>query len=200
MGHLYLVRHGQSLWNRDDRFTGWVDVPLTRPGRAEMVAAGRKLAGIRPDAIFTSALRRTRESARILGDAAGWKAPTTSAWELNERFYGLLQGLNKQDAAIRFSARQVDLWRRGYAVRPPGGESLEDAGERVLPYVKREVLPRVSAGESILICSHGNTLRVIRMYLDGLDAETVTRLEVPTGQVARYAIGDGGKVQQMQVL
>jgi 2,3-bisphosphoglycerate-dependent phosphoglycerate mutase len=193
MAALYLVRHGESVWNRENRFTGWTDVPLTDAGRREMIAAGRQLRDVRLRRAFSSALRRTVESLAILLDAAGIRVDVVAAAELNERFYGRLQGLDKDEAARAFGAEQVRLWRRSYAVAPPGGESLADAAARILPYCRRAILPLPASGQEALVCAHGNTLRAIIMDLDRLDPEAVAALEVPTGAVYRYDIRPDGR-------
>jgi 2,3-bisphosphoglycerate-dependent phosphoglycerate mutase len=200
LGALYLVRHGQSTWNRDNRFTGWVDVPLTNEGRREMVAVGLKLRGLPLGRAFASALRRTVESAEILLDAAEIRLEVVSAADLNERFYGRLQGLDKDEAARAFGEDQVHLWRRSYAVAPPGGESLEDAAARILPYCKRMILPLPASGQDALVCAHGNTLRAIIMDLDRLNPDAVVDLEIPTGALYRYEIAPDGRARGAGVM
>ena len=200
MGRLYLVRHGQSVWNRENRFTGWVDVATTEEGNAEMTEAGKKLRGVGLGAAFASALRRTRESVAVLLRAAGIEVPIVTPWELNERFYGRLQGLDKEEAATAFGAEQVRTWRRSYDIRPPGGESLEDTGIRVLPYFEHAVLSPTASGIDSLVCGHGNTLRVITMRLSGLSPEAVMNLEIPTGALYRYEIGLRGEIGRGEML
>lgn len=194
MGHLYLLRHGQSTWNLEDRFTGWADVPLTNQGRHEMGQAAEKFLGVVLDLVYTSALTRTQESAQIVLETLAQSPPLVAAAELNERHYGDLQGLNKTETAMKFGTEQVRQWRRSYSVAPPGGESLRDAATRIIPYFQATILPRVMSGLNVLVCAHGNTIRAIRMSLDGLDEESIMAMEVPTGGLYRYLISAGGAV------
>lgn len=188
MGNLYLLRHGQSTWNLEDRFTGWVDVPLTEQGKREMREAAEKLRGVTLDAVYTSALSRTKVSAQIVLNALDQDPPLVAAPELNERFYGDLQGLNKAETAMKFGAEQVRQWRRSYSIAPPGGESLQDAAARIIPYFQATILPRMISGLNVLVCAHGNTIRAIRMSLDKLDEENIMAMEVPTGGLYHYLI------------
>lgn len=201
MPDLILLRHGQSQWNLENRFTGWVDVPLSPKGEAEARAAGDKLRGRRIDVLFTSVLQRAMETARLALDAAGIATPpTTRAEALNERMYGDLQGMNKAEAAERFGADQVKIWRRSYDVQPPGGESLADTAARVLPYWEQTILPEIRAGRNVLIAAHGNSLRALVMHLDGLTREQVLELEIPTGAPLLYALDAAGAVQSKRYL
>src|SRR5881628_1559256 len=182
MPDLLLLRHGQSQWNLENRFTGWIDVPLSPRGEAEARAAGEKLRGRRIDKVFTSVLVRATETARLALEAAGiGPLPTERDVALNERMYGDLQGKNKAEAAERFGAAQVKLWRRSYDARPPGGESLADTAARVLPYFERHILPDLRARKNVLVVAHGNSLRALVMHLDGLTRAQVLDLEIPTG-------------------
>jgi 2,3-bisphosphoglycerate-dependent phosphoglycerate mutase len=195
MPDLILLRHGQSQWNLENRFTGWVDVPLSPRGEAEARTAGAKLRGRRIDQVYTSVLRRAIETADLaLAEAGIGPLPTERDAALNERMYGDLQGMNKAEATERFGAEQVKLWRRSYDVRPPGGESLADTAARVLPYWERRILPDVRAGKNVLIVAHGNSLRALVMHLDGLTREQVLALEIPTGAPLLYEIAADGKV------
>jgi 2,3-bisphosphoglycerate-dependent phosphoglycerate mutase len=195
MAELILLRHGESQWNRENRFTGWIDVPLSPRGEAEARAAGEKLRGRRIDKLYTSVLVRATETARIALEAAGiGEVPSERDAALNERMYGELQGKNKAEAAEKFGADQVKLWRRSYDVRPPGGESLADTAARVLPYWERRILPDVRAGKNVLVVAHGNSLRALVMHLDGLTREQVLQLEIPTGVPLLYEIAPDGKV------
>jgi 2,3-bisphosphoglycerate-dependent phosphoglycerate mutase len=196
MPELLLLRHGQSQWNLENRFTGWVDVPLSPRGEAEARAAGEKLRGHRIDKMYVSALLRAAETARIALEAAGIPStvPTERDPALNERMYGDLQGMNKAEAAERFGADQVKLWRRSYDVRPPGGESLADTAARVLPYWETHILPDVRAGRNVLVVAHGNSLRALVMHLDGLTREQVLELEIPTGVPLLYEMTPAGTV------
>jgi 2,3-bisphosphoglycerate-dependent phosphoglycerate mutase len=195
MPELILLRHGQSQWNLENRFTGWVDVPLSPKGEEEARAAGEKLRGRRIDLFYTSSLKRAIDTATIALDAAGIAPPpTVRDAALNERMYGDLQGLNKAEAAARWGDAQVKLWRRSYDVRPPGGESLADTAARVLPYWDAHILPDLRAGKNVLVVAHGNSLRALVMHLDGLSREQVLELEIPTGVPLLYDIALDGHV------
>ena len=176
MPTLVLVRHGQSLWNLQNRFTGWVDVPLTETGRNEARAAGVALRGRRFDVAYTSALVRAQETMRIAQEAAGLDLPVIRDAALNERDYGDLAGLDKAETAERYGAEQVHQWRRSFDVAPPGGESLKDTAARTLPFFDRAILGDIRQGRDVLVVAHGNSNRSIVMQLDGLDEESVTRL------------------------
>jgi 2,3-bisphosphoglycerate-dependent phosphoglycerate mutase len=207
MGTLILLRHGESTWNAEHRFTGWVDVPLSVAGRLEAQHAGELLAagGYRLGAAFTSALRRAADTGRIVLDVlvqAG-QAPAdlaqVAAWELNERFYGTLTGRDKDAAAAELGRELVHLWRRSYEVRPPGGESLKDNAERTLPYCEREILPAVAGADAVLVTAHGTSLRALVRMLDGLDSDAVSRLEIATGVPIVYEL-DAGAVVGKRIL
>ena len=190
MAALILLRHGQSQWNLENRFTGWVDVPLSPTGEDEARAAGEKLRGRHIDKLYTSVLRRAVDTATLALEAAGTTVPVTERdAALNERMYGDLQGLNKAEAAKRFGDAQIKLWRRSYDVRPPGGESLADTAARVLPYWESHILPDLKAGRDVLVVAHGNSLRALVMHLDGLSHAEVLELEIPTGAPLLYEIG-----------
>ena len=196
MPELILLRHGESQWNLENRFTGWVDVPLSPRGEAEARQAGEKLRGHRVDKLYTSVLARAIETARLALETAGiGPLPTERDPALNERKYGDLQGLNKAEAAQRFGTEQVHLWRRSYDVRPPGGESLADTAARVLPFWERRILPDLRAGTNVLVVAHGNSLRALVMHLDRLTREQVLQLEIPTGIPLLYEMApDAGIV------
>jgi len=188
---LVLVRHGQSEWNLKNLFTGWKDVGLTELGVAEARAAGRKLKarGIAFDIGFTSALRRARDSMTVtLEEMALTDIPVIVDPALNERDYGDLSGLNKDDACKRWGDEQVHVWRRSYDVAPPGGESLRDTAARVLPYYIQEILPRVLRGERVLVAAHGNSLRALVMVLDGLSPKEIIERELATGAPLIYRL------------
>ena len=202
MSRLVLLRHGQSEWNAENRFTGWVDSPLSDKGREEARRAGERLAeaGLRIGRAFTSTLVRAIETGRIALEALGQgELEQTCAWELNERFYGALTGRNKAQTAEEFGEDQVHVWRRSYDVAPPGGESLKDTAKRALPYFEREILPATKAAGTVLVSAHGNSLRAIVKQLDGLDDDAVTRLELATGVPLVYTLDDG-RVVDKQVL
>ena len=195
MPDLILLRHGQSQWNLENRFTGWVDVPLSPRGEEEARAAGQKLRGRRIDEVFTSVLKRAIDTVTLALEAAGiGPLPIVRDAALNERMYGDLQGLDKGEAARRFGADQVKLWRRSYDVQPPGGESLADTAARVLPYWRDRILPELRAGKNILVGAHGNSLRALVMHLDNLTREQVLELEIPTGVPLLYEMAPDGKV------
>jgi 2,3-bisphosphoglycerate-dependent phosphoglycerate mutase len=188
---LVLVRHGESEWNLKNLFTGWKDIDLTANGIAEARAAGRKLKaqGIRFDVAFTSALIRAQRSLDLILEEMGQRnIPTFKDQALNERDYGNLSGLNKDDARKKWGAEQVQLWRRSYDVAPPGGESLKDTAARVLPYYIQEILPRVMRGERVLISAHGNSLRALVMVLDRVSPAEIVKCEIGTGVPLIYRL------------
>ena len=181
---LVLVRHGQSDWNLKNLFTGWRDVDLTEKGVAEAREAGRKLKaqGIKFDVAFTSVLKRAQRTLDLMLTELGQTTiPVFKDQALNERDYGDLVGLNKDDARKKWGEEQVHIWRRSYDVAPPGGESLRDTAARVLPYYIREILPRVLRGDRVLVSAHGNSLRALVMVLDKHTPETITKLNLETG-------------------
>lgn len=195
MSKLVLVRHGESQWNLENRFTGWVDVPLSLKGIEEAKAAGKKLSGFTFDRAFSSVLARANETLRIILEAIGQTSiPIDKDKALNERMYGELQGLNKAETAKKYGDEQVKIWRRSYDVRPPGGESLKDTAERVLPYYDSRIKPSVLKGETILIAAHGNSLRALVMQLEQLTREQVLELNIPTGAPLLYELDKNGKV------
>lgn len=196
---LVLVRHGQSLWNLEDRFSGWVDVPLTAAGRAEAKRAATRLRHLRFDVAYTSVLQRAEESLALLLAELGQTPPIIRDAALNERHYGDLQGLNKAETALAFGAEQVRLWRRSYAVAPPGGESLEMTAKRTLPFYERAIGGDLRLGKRVLVVAHGNSLRSIVMKLDGLTPDQVTGLEIATGVPIEYEIETDGSAGKKQI-
>jgi 2,3-bisphosphoglycerate-dependent phosphoglycerate mutase len=181
---LVLVRHGQSDWNLKNLFTGWRDVDLTERGVVEAREAGRKLKaqGIKFDVAFTSALKRAQRTLDLmLMELGQTKIPVLKDQALNERDYGDLVGLDKEDARRKWGEEQVHIWRRSYDVAPPGGESLRDTAARVLPYYIGEILPRVLRGERVLVSAHGNSLRALVMVLDKHTPDSITKLNLETG-------------------
>jgi 2,3-bisphosphoglycerate-dependent phosphoglycerate mutase len=201
MGKIVLLRHGESQWNLENRFTGWVDIPLTDKGREEARRAGELIKDIPFDQGFTSVLIRAIESLEIALRAAGQiNVPIIKDAALNERKYGDLQGLNKDETAKKFGAEQVHIWRRSYDVRPPGGESLKDTAERTLPYFDSTIMPLAKAGKNILVCAHGNSLRSIIMELDKLTKEQVLELNIATGVPIVYDIDSTGEVLKKLVI
>ena len=203
MGTLVLLRHGESQWNLENRFTGWVDVPLSPKGEEEARQAGEKLkaAGIRFDLAFTSVLQRAIRTMEIALDILGQNnIPVEKDQALNERHYGDLQGLNKAETAKKFGDEQVHVWRRSYDIAPPGGESLKDTAARTLPYYEANIFPLVKAGKTVLVAAHGNSLRSLVMHLDQLTREQVLELNLATGVPIVYELDAGGKVQEKQIL
>lgn len=195
MSQLVLIRHGESQWNLENRFTGWVDVPLTPKGEEEARAAGEKLKAFQFDCAFTSALMRAQHTLRIVLEVIGQTAiPITEDKALNERMYGELQGLNKAETAKKFGDEQVKIWRRSFDVPPPGGESLKDTAERVLPYYERQIRPELEAKKTVLVVAHGNSLRSLVMHLEHLSREAVLELNIPTGAPLFYDLDDHGAV------
>jgi len=200
MALLVLIRHGQSQWNLENRFTGWVDIPLTDKGREEAQRGAEKIKGIRFAKAFTSVLIRAQETLDIVLEVIGQKGiPVEKDQALNERHYGELQGLDKDEMKKKFGEEQMKLWRRSYDVAPPGGESLKDTAARTLPYFKEKILPEVRAGKNILVSAHGNSSRAIVMDHDPLTKEQVVQLEIATGAPIVYEIGSSGKVLKKTV-
>ena len=200
---LVLVRHGQSEWNLKNLFTGWRDVGLTEKGVAEAHAAGKalKAAGLQFDVAYTSVMSRAEETCRIMLQELGQAdLPTIRDAALNERDYGELTGLNKDDARARFGEEQVHIWRRSFDVPPPGGESLKDTAARTLPYFHTEILPRVTAGERVLVAAHGNSLRSIIMDLEGLSGEEIVARELATGSPIIYRLDAEGRIAEKRDL
>lgn len=195
MARLVLLRHGESQWNLENRFTGWVDVPLSPKGIEEAKSAGEKLREVRFNRAFTSVLTRANETLRIVLETIGQThIPIEKDKALNERMYGELQGLNKAETAKKYGDEQVKIWRRSYDVRPPGGESLQDTAERALPYYEKMIRPHLLKGETIIIAAHGNSLRALVMELDQLSKAEVLELNIPTGVPLLYEFDASGKV------
>jgi len=195
MAQLILIRHGESQWNLENRFTGWVDVELTPKGIHEAKEAGDKLRAYRFDQAFTSGLRRAQETLRLILEVIGQtELPIERDEALNERMYGDLQGLNKTETVEKFGEAQVKLWRRSYDIQPPGGESLKDTAERVLPYYDRRIHPEIMAGKTILVAAHGNSLRALVMHLEQLSKEEILEVNIPTGAPLLYDIDEQGNV------
>lgn len=188
---LVLVRHGESEWNKKNLFTGWRDVDITEQGVAEARTAGKRLKAqkIKFDAAFTSALKRAQRTLDLILEEMGQtNIPVFRDQALNERDYGDLVGLNKDDARKKWGAEQVHQWRRSYDVAPPGGESLKDTVARALPYFVQEILPRVLRGERILVSAHGNSLRALVMVLERLSPESIVKRELATGVPILYRL------------
>jgi len=200
---LVLVRHGQSDWNLKNLFTGWKDPDLTEKGQAEAKAAGQRLKalGLNFDVAFTSALTRAQHTCRlILNELNQNDLKTIREQALNERDYGDLSGLNKDDARAKWGEEQVHVWRRSYDVPPPNGESLKDTVARVLPYYCQEILPRVLRGERVIVAAHGNSLRALVMVLDRLTPDTIPSMELDTGVPLVYRLNADSTVESKKVL
>jgi 2,3-bisphosphoglycerate-dependent phosphoglycerate mutase len=200
---LVLVRHGESEWNKLNLFTGWKDVDLTDKGVEEAKRAGTllKAHGVRFDLGFTSALKRAQRTLDlILAETGQTDLPITRDEALNERDYGDLVGLNKDDARKRWGDEQVHIWRRSYDIPPPGGESLKDTAARVLPYYESHILPQIQAGKSIIVAAHGNSLRALVMVLDKLSQEQVLALNLATGVPLVYRLDAQGAVTDKREL
>ncbi|PID70386.1 2,3-bisphosphoglycerate-dependent phosphoglycerate mutase [bacterium DOLZORAL124_38_8] len=186
MAHLYLVRHGQSQWNLENRFTGWENPDLTEQGRAEARQAGAILKQKHIDEAFTSDLQRAQHTLDIILAETGFELPVTKNQALNERHYGDLQGLNKAETAEKFGKELVHQWRRSYDTPPPNGESLKDTKERVLPYFEAVILPVLKEGKDVLIVAHGNSLRALIMFFENLTPEEILKKELATGVPMAY--------------
>ena len=202
-GTLVLVRHGQSEWNLKNLFTGWRDVDLTELGREEAKAGAEKLKarGTKFDIAFTSALIRAQKTNDIILDTLGQAGlKTIRDQALNERDYGDLSGLNKDDARKKWGEEQVHIWRRSYDVQPPGGESLKDTGARVWPYYLHVMQPHVLRGETVLVSAHGNSLRALIMALEGKSGEEIVKLELATGVPIVYALNADSTVKSKDIL
>jgi 2,3-bisphosphoglycerate-dependent phosphoglycerate mutase len=196
-GTLILVRHGQSDWNLKNLFTGWKNPDLTEQGQGEARATGVKLkgAGFVPDVYFTSALRRAQHTLDLILEELGITEVTiTRSIKLNERDYGDLTGLNKDDARKKWGEEQVLVWRRSFDVPPPGGESLKDTAARTLPYYEAQIVPLLKAGKTVLVAAHGNSLRSIVMSVEGLTPDEILKRELATGEPVVYRIGADGKL------
>ena len=198
--NLILIRHGQSEWNALNQFTGWKDPDLTAKGIEEAHNAGRIINNleINFDLVFTSALIRAQNTAEIILKEINQPLSTIKNQALNERNYGDLAGLNKDEARKRWGDEQVHIWRRSYDIPPPGGESLKDTGERVLPFFMKEILPYVCKGKNVLVAAHGNSLRSLIKFLDNISEEDIVKLEIPTGAPIHYVVNEDGSVKSKQ--
>ena len=200
---LVLVRHGQSEWNLKNLFTGWRDPGLTEKGVEEAIEGGRKLKakGITFDIAFTSVLQRAQKTCDLILNEIGQPdLETIRNQALNERDYGDLAGLNKDDARKKWGEEQVHIWRRSYDTPPPGGESLKDTGARVWPYFLHDVLPQVMGGKAVLVAAHGNSLRALVMAMEGLTPEAILKKEIATGVPMVYTLNDDTSLASVEVL
>jgi 2,3-bisphosphoglycerate-dependent phosphoglycerate mutase len=187
---LILVRHGESVWNKENRFTGWVDVDLSPKGEEEARSAGERLKKYPVTKAYTSALKRAKRTLDLILEVSGHRGiPVTASEALNERHYGDLQGLDKDETAKKFGAEQVHIWRRSYDIAPPGGESLAMTKDRALPYVHSIILPELLKGENCLVVAHGNSLRAMVMELDRMSREEILALNIPTATPILYRLG-----------
>ena len=193
MADLILIRHGQSVWNAENRFTGWTDVDLSDRGVKEAEEAGIELRDQVIDVIHTSDLIRAKRTAEIviLANVCSKDTVTKSDWRLNERNYGSLQGLNKAETAEKHGAEQVRIWRRSFDVAPPEGESLEMTAKRTIPYFEEEIRPDLESGMSVLVSAHGNSLRSIVMHIEGISPNDIVSFEIQTGVPRYYDYSDG---------
>ena len=201
MGKLILLRHGQSQWNLENRFTGWIDIGLTEKGKQEAYECGKLLKDIPIDFAFTSVLVRAIDTlTEALRGADQELVPVIKDAALNERMYGDLQGKNKAELAKEFGEAQVKIWRRSYDIAPPNGESLKDTADRSLPYFEKNILPLVKEGKNVLVSAHGNSLRAIVMELDKLTKEQVIELNIPNAEPIVYEITESGEVIEKKFL
>lgn len=187
MAQLVIFRHGQSAWNLENKFTGWVDVDLTEKGIEEAKKAGEKLKGFHFDYAYASDLKRAQKTLALALQASG-HPPLTPVHDkaLNERMYGDLQGLDKTETAKKYGEEQVKIWRRSYDIAPPNGESLKDTAARVIPYFEKEIVPKLKAGKNVVIAAHGNSLRALIMYLEKMTPKEILEFEIGTAQPRLY--------------
>jgi len=198
MTKLFLVRHGQSLWNLENRFTGWQDIDITEAGIEEAKKAGIALKGEKIDVAFTSALIRAQHTLSIILDEMGKpNIPVIMDKTLNERSYGNLEGLNKAETALKYGDDQVRTWRRSFDVVPPGGESLKITYSRVIPYYEMHILPLLKKGENVMIVAHGNSLRALIMYLENLSPEEILEREIATGIPLTYIFDENFHISRI---
>ena len=193
MNYLILLRHGESVWNKENRFTGFTDVDLSETGEAEATAAGGQIKHINLDKVFSSTLKRAYRTAELALASAGQKHTLIKHDDLRERDYGDLTGLNKDEMRKKFGEEQVHIWRRSYDVRPPGGESLKDVVERVEPYFRKHIEPLLKEGKNVMIAAHGNTLRAMLIILGDYTPETINSAEMPTGVPLAVEFDQGKK-------
>ena len=199
---LVLVRHGQSQWNKENLFTGWRDPDLTEKGIEEAINAGKKIkqTNINFDLHFTSKLQRAQRTGNLIMNELGEDIATSENEALNERDYGDLSGLNKDDARKKWGDEQVHIWRRSYDTPPPGGESLKNTAERVLPYFENIIYPELRNQKNILISAHGNSLRALIMYLEKISEDEIVKLEIATGQPIVYKLDEDLQVISKEIL
>lgn len=195
---LFLVRHGQSQWNLENRFTGWKDPDITEKGKEEAIKVGRLLKKEQIDVAFTSVLKRAIHTLDLILEETGQTdMPTTRNEALNERDYGDLSGQNKAELAEKVGAEQVHIWRRSYDVAPPGGESLKDTFERVIPYFEEHIKPILKEGKNVIVVAHGNSLRSLVMHMENLSPEEILKREIATGEPITYVLDEDLKVLEI---
>ncbi|WP_035672006.1 2,3-diphosphoglycerate-dependent phosphoglycerate mutase [Flavobacterium sp. 83] len=201
MALLALIRHGESIYNLENRFTGNLDIGLTSQGEKEARLAGTKLKEFSFSYAYTSVLNRAVASLKIILEEMQQNTiPVIKDKALNERMYGSLQGLNKEEVAKKYGENQVEIWRRSYEVRPPDGESLEDTYNRIVPYYKQEIEPKLKSGKNILIVAHGNSLRALLMYLENISRIDITKIDIPTGTPRLYDLDSTLKIKNVKYL
>ena len=189
MAQLVIFRHGQSTWNLENKFTGWVDVDLTPKGVDEAIAAGNKIKDLKFDYAYSSDLKRAQRTLSTAMEVAKHPAiPTVFDKALNERMYGDLQGLDKTETAKKYGDEQVKIWRRSYDIAPPNGESLKDTAARVLPYFEKEIAPKLKAGKNVVVVAHGNSLRALIMHLEKMTPQQILEFEIGTAQPRLYEL------------
>ncbi len=201
MATLIIFRHGQSVWNLENKFTGWVDVELTEKGMQEAKNAGEKLKPYKFDLAYASALKRAQNTLKLALEVSNQAhIPTTFNEALNERMYGDLQGLDKTETAQKFGEEQVKIWRRSYDIAPPNGESLKDTAARVIPYFETEIAPKLKSGKNIVIAAHGNSLRALIMYLEKMTPAQILEFEIGTAVPRLYELDENLTVLKAQNL
>lgn len=201
MSKLVCVRHGQSEWNLQNKFTGWVDVDLTEKGVTEAINAGEKLKGYHFDNAFSSLLKRANRTLDFILKGIGQEdLHVERNQNLNERMYGDLQGKDKAEVTAEFGAEQVQIWRRSYDIPPPGGESLKDTRERVIPYYTEHIEPVLKSGKDVIIVAHGNSLRALVMHLEDLSPEEIIQKEIPTGTPYIYDLSEDLEVKSAEFI
>lgn len=201
MAQLVIFRHGQSIWNLENKFTGWIDVDLSEKGIEEAKSAGIKLRGYTFDYAYASDLKRAQETLTLALKTAG-HPPITPIFDkaLNERMYGDLQGLDKAETALKYGDAQVKIWRRSFDIPPPNGESLKDTAARVLPYFEAEIIPKLKAGKNVVIAAHGNSLRALIMYLEKMTPAQILEFEIGTAQPRLYELDNNMNVLSVKNL
>ena len=191
---LILLRHGQSQWNIENKFAGWTDVPITEEGKKQAKEAGQKMKSIEINVAFTSKLQRASETLRIVLQTMNLKIKTIQSIELNERHYGKLQGINREEAKKKFGEEQIHKWRRGYADTPPEGESLKDVVNRVVLYYEKEILPELKEGKNVLVVAHGNSLRALIKHIENISDEDIMKVEIPLCVPLIYDVDSSGNI------